>query len=123
MKNHPIQCIPPNATPTTDRQNNVPTSSFDEQKKVGTFMSPSLKYVSSVVKMEIHLTYRNTQGITKTKVEKMAKVIAIINGIIIVQRINIRTLHRKGRDCQVMDICRHLSEIARGTFVKTLCNL
>ena len=56
---------------------------------------------------------------TKTKVRRIEKVRAKMNGIIIVQRINIKTLLRIGRDCQMMVICRRLSETSRETFVKT----
>ena len=52
---------------------------------------------------------------TKTKARRIKQVRAKTNGIIIVQRINIKTLLRMGRDCQMMAICRRLSEISRDT--------
>ena len=52
---------------------------------------------------------------TKTKVRRIEKVRAKTNGIIIVQQINIKTLLRMGRDCQMMVICRCLSDISRDT--------
>ena len=77
---------------------------------MGTFISPILMYESSVVSMEYHLMKRNKPGMTKTKVRRIEKVRAKMNGIIIVQRINIKTLLRMGRDCQMMVICRRLSK-------------
>ena len=62
--------------------------------------------------MEAHLLNRNKPGITKTKVGRIEKVRAKRNGIIIVQRINIKTLLRMGRDCQMMVICQRLFEIS-----------
>ena len=83
-------------------------------------MSPILK--SLVSPMEIHLKIRNKPGMTKTKVIKIAKVRMKRNGIIIVPRINIKTLLRKGGDCQMMIICRRLSENFRDTSDKRDCN-
>ena len=55
---------------------------------------------------------------TKTKVRRIEKVRAKINGIVIVQPIDIKTLLRMGRDCEMMVICRRLSETSRETFGK-----
>ena len=42
--------------------------------------------------------------------------------MIIVPQINIKTLLRMGRDCQMMVICRRFSEISRDASLKTSCN-
>ena len=63
--------------------------------------------------MEHHLRNKNKAAMTKSKTRTIGKARTKRNGIIIVQRINFKTLLRIGRDCQVMVICRHLSEIAR----------
>ena len=52
------------------------------------------------------------------KVRRIEKVTAKRNGIIIVKGINIKTLFRMGRDCQMMVICRRLCEISRDTSEK-----
>ena len=52
----------------------------------------------------------------KTKARRIEKVIVKINGIIIVPRINMKTLHRIGRDCKKV-ICRRPS-----IRVETSCN-
>ena len=59
---------------------------------------------------------------TKSKVRRIKQVRANKNGIIIVQQIKVKTLLRMGRDCQVMVICRRLSEITRDNFEKLSCN-
>ena len=58
----------------------------------------------------------------KTNMRRIGKVRVKRNGIIIVQRINIKTLLKMGRDGQMMVICRRFSEISRDTFGKTNCN-
>jgi hypothetical protein len=50
-------------------------------KKIGTLISPILMSVSLVETMESHLTYRNKPGMEKTKVRRIKKVIAKMNGI------------------------------------------
>ena len=72
--------------------------------------------------MEIHLPHRIKAGMIKTKARRIAKVRAKMNGIIIDQRINIKTLLRIGRDCQIMVICRRLSENFCNTLDKMDCN-
>ena len=79
--------------------------------------------MSSAKAMEDHLTTRNKPGMTKTKVRRIEKVRAKRNGIITVQRINIDTLLGIGRDCQMVVICRRLSENFRGTSDKMDFNL
>ena len=83
-------------------------------------MSPVLK--SSVASIEIHLMSMNKPGMSKIEVRKLRKERAKRNGIIIVQRINIETLLRMGRDCQMTVICRRLSNKFRDTSDKTNCN-
>ena len=64
----------------------------------------SLERKSAVVLiMDIHLQIRNV-GMTKIKARRIEKARAKRNGIIIIQRINIKTLFRMGRDCQMMVI-------------------
>ena len=65
----------------------------------------------------------NKPVVVKTKVIRIKKVRDKMSGIIIVQWINIKTLFRMGRDCQMMVICRRLSEITRDTSVKIPCSL
>ena len=75
--------------------------------------------------MEIHLKIRSEAGMTKSKMRKMKKKRTKRIGIIIVQRINIKTLPRVGRvgrDCQKMVICRRLVEISPVTSDKTVWN-
>ena len=89
-------------------------------------MSPVLNLLRE--SMEVHLTNRNKPGMTKTKARRMEKVRIKMNGIIIVQPINIKTLLRMGKDCHMRVICRRLSRseiprLARDTSVNTFCNL
>ena len=70
--------------------------------------------------MEIHLQIKNTAGPRINEVRRIGKVRAKINGIIIVQRMNIKTLPRMGRDFQMRGNCRRLSEISRDTSDKTV---
>ena len=73
--------------------------------------------------MEIHLLIRNMVGMTKTsKVSRMGIMIAKRHGIIIVKEIDIKTLPRMERDCQMGVICRRLSEICLDTSEKTDVN-
>jgi len=72
--------------------------------------------------MESHLNDKNKPGMTKTNVRRIENVRAKRNGIIIVQRINTKTLLGMGRDWQMMVICRRLSEITRDTSEKASCN-
>ena len=71
--------------------------------------------------MENHLNNRDKLGMTNTKVRRMEKVRAKITGIIIIASINIKSLLRMGKDCQMTVNCRHLSEIARDTIEKPSC--
>ena len=87
---------------------------------MGTLISPVSTL--AVASMDTHLKNRNKAGMTKSKVRKIEKVIAKRNGIIIVQRINIKTLLRMERDCQMTVICRRLSENSRDNSEKTDCN-
>ena len=64
----------------------------------------SLALKSLVISMDLHLKIRNKVGMTKSKARRIEKVRAKRNGIIIVQQINIKTLLRMGRDCQMMVI-------------------
>ena len=68
------------------------------------------------------LKSRNKPGMAKTNVRRIGKVRAKRNGIIIAQQINIKTLLKMGRGCQMMVICRRFSEISGDTFEKTNCN-
>ena len=79
-------------------------------------------FESLVEIMVPHLTNRNKPGMTKIKVRKIEKLRAKINGIVIIQRITVKTLLRMGRDCQMMTVCRSLPEISRETSVKTSRN-
>ena len=72
---------------------------------MSTFISPIMKFESLVEIMVPHLTNRNKPGMTKTKVRRIEKMRAKMNGIIIIQRITITALLRMGRDCQMMMIC------------------
>ena len=83
-------------------------------------MSPVL--ILTFERMEIHLMDRNKPGMTNTKVRRIEKVRAKRNGIIIVQQIDIKTFHRMEKDCQMIVICRQLSEIFRDTSEKMSCN-
>ena len=124
LKNHPTQCIPPNTTPTKGIQKiyAISSPSSPVEKKVGTFISPTLKSESYVENMDNHRANRNKPGMKKIKVRRIENVTAIMNGIVIVQHINIKILFRMGRDCQMKVICRRFSAIARDTSVKTFCN-
>ena len=106
MKNHPIQCIPPNIAPTTGKINNAGAgSSFFMEEKVDTFISSMLMFSESTLpSISAHLNNRNKAGMTKTKVRRMEKVSARRNGIIIVKGIDIKTLLKMGRGCQMMVI-------------------
>ena len=54
--------------------------------------------------VENHLKNKNIIGIAKTKMGRIEKLRAKMNGIIIVPRINIKTWFRIGRDCKMV-IC------------------
>ena len=105
LKNHPTQCIPPNTTPTIQKIYANPYPSFSVEKKVGTFISPTSKSESCVVNMDNHLANRNKLGMTKTKMRRIGKVRATINGIVIVETINIKTLLKMGQDRQTKVVC------------------
>ena len=77
---------------------------------------------SSAPTKEIHLKNRNKPVIAKTNMRRMIKVRAKRNGIIIIQQINIQTLLKMGMDCEMIVICRRLSEISRDTLEKEDCS-
>ena len=120
-KYHPTQCIPPNTTPTTGiqmRRATIPSESESVPKKVGTFISPTSTSESSVANTANHLMHKTIPEMVKTRVRRIEKVRAKMNGIIIVPRNNIKTWLRKGRDC-TMVICRRPFVVIR---VKASCN-
>ena len=98
--------------PTTGVQTTyaISSPSFSVEKKVGTFISTVLRTESAVVTMESHLKKRKKLRMEKTKMRRIERARAKVNGIVIVQPINIKTLIRTGRDCQMMVICRRLSD-------------
>ena len=98
MKNHPIQCIPPNIAPTTGKINNAGDgSSFFMEEKVDTFISSMLMFSESTLpSISAHLNNRNMAGMTKTKERTIEKVSARRNGIIIVKGIDIKPCLRWG---------------------------
>ena len=55
--------------------------------------------------MDNHLANRNKLGMTKTKMRRIGKVRATMNGIVIVETINIKTLVKMGRDRQTKVVC------------------
>ena len=73
--------------------------------------------------MAAHLKIKNIPGMTKAEMRKIAKVRAKRNGIIIVHRINIKTLLKMGRVSQIRVISRRLSENFRDTSEKMDCKL
>ena len=81
-----------------------------------TFISPVSGSFAPV--KDNHLLNMNKPVMAKTNMRSIEKVRVKRNGIIIVQRINIKTLPKIGRDCQMMVICRCFSKISRDTLEK-----
>ena len=108
-KNHPIQCIPPNTPPTMGIQKkNAVTSlaTFMKNLLIPLKAPPRPRWTHESLNMTIHLKDKSKLRMTKTMERKIEKVRAKMNGITIIQQINIKILLRMGRGRQmVVSIC------------------